>query len=122
MDIVSHVILSTALTDVNPLAILGSILPDLTMFKRKPVPDKYYILLHSPLAAICIGLVCPMLGVGIMSHILLDFFTHGPIFSPRLIYPFSNWRFSKFKEWEFGNDSFYRGIILIIIILIGVML
>lgn len=115
MDIVSHIIFANALTGPNIYSTIGAVIPDLTMIKRKPYPDKYYLLMHSPIMSIVLFIINPYLGIGHFSHIFLDFFTHGKDFAPRLFYPFSDYRITIFQEWEFFNKSFWIGLFIVLI-------
>lgn len=118
MDILSHIILANTISS-GVLTTAGAILPDLTMIKRKTKPDKYYVFMHSPFSALFTFAINPALGVGHLSHIVLDFFTHGGDFSPQIFFPISKWRCKYFKEWEFFNSSFWFGISIVLLVILN---
>jgi hypothetical protein len=48
----------------------------------------------------------------LLSHLFLDFFTHGEDWAPQLLYPWSDWRVSPFGEWEWFNRTWWAGFCL----------
>lgn len=116
MDIISHLIFNYSCSNIVMeslvLSSIGSIIPDLTMIKRKRNPDLYYKVMHSLPTVAVLYFVNHSLAFGLFTHIFLDFFTHGNKFSPFLFFPSSS-NNTLFKEWEFFNLSFFIGILII---------
>lgn len=127
MDIITHAIIGAAYGAKfgSPIAgAVAGVLPDAVLgLKRKAAPTHSYNLTHS-LAGLCgatiaTNLLFPQYAwavfFGWFLHIVLDMFTHGDKWAPPLLYPFTKTRYSiTGKEWEFGNNSFYFGLLIAI--------
>lgn len=122
MDIVSHALTgaSTGLLFSHPL--LGAalaVLPDVVLGPvRKSMPSAAYNLGHSALGISVAALAGAVWSQGLfvllclLSHVVLDLPTHGKVWGPPLLFPFSGRRFSFGSEWEFFNTSWQKGLIL----------
>lgn len=121
MDILSHAIAGASSGAVFGRPILGmvfGVLPDVVLgVQRKAHPSVLYNLTHSWLAVAVAGIAAvafdtaaPILAV--VSHIVLDLPTHGKQWAPPLLFPFSAKRYSMGDDWEWGNASWQRGLIV----------
>lgn len=129
MDILSHAIAGAASGHVFGHEIYGAlfaVLPDAVLgLRRKVCPTQLYKLTHS-LASFPGVLVC-LFAAGVpptivhavslawLSHIVLDIPTHGKLWAPRVLYPFTDARLGCFAEWEFFSPSWHRGLIFTIL-------
>lgn len=121
MDIVSHAIAGAAAGVPFGRPLLGAffgVLPDIVIIgKRRELPSKAYDFMHSIFGVGLFGLagtyatgsIAPL--VAILSHLLLDLPTHGDKWAPPLLFPFDSMRFSCGEEWEFGNLSWWQGVL-----------
>jgi hypothetical protein len=120
MDIVNHAVAGAAVGAAYGRPIVGAffgVLPDLVVgVKRLTVPSEAYNLTHSLFFTIAFGLMgshlegtwMPLLAL--LSHLLLDLPTHGPIWAPPLLYPWTEKRFSFGEEWEWFSRSWWIGL------------
>lgn len=122
MDIISHAIAGACTGSYFGKPIEGaviSVLPDLVLgFKRKKQPNDKYRITHSLLNTILFSLVVTDHYLWLWcltSHLILDLFTHGSVWSPRLFFPLNNYHMTGFTEWEFGNRSWLCGLILTLV-------
>lgn len=118
MDIVSHAIAGAsvgyAFNEPFHGAVAG-IFPDLCLgIKRKAYPTPLYDFTHSVIGVWILGCALCVIGdspaamIALASHVFLDLFTHGPTWAPMLAWP-GYGRYSFGEEWEYFNDSWYRG-------------
>lgn len=117
MDILTHAIVGAAVgVKFESLlsCVIASIAPDIVLgTKRKFAPTVPYKFLHSvfPVCALYLfGFKAE--AIAWATHIVLDIPTHGPLWSPRLLSPFSDKGFTGFHEWEFFNTSWKKGLVL----------
>lgn len=125
MDLITHAIVGgmTGAVFQRPwLGALIAVLPDWPLWlRRRPrrPPDNYYKS-HSLLfgwggcAAVWLAWrdvpgVVQTVALAWLSHLVLDFVTHGHTWAPRLLHPFSSARPRSFEEWEWGNRSWWGG-------------
>ncbi len=123
MDIFTHAAAgaATGLAFGRPLlgAVIG-IAPDLVLgLRRKRTPTAAYNATHSVLFVLCATLtgvltcslaVGALIGFCLLSHIVLDVYTHSGTWGPPLLYPFLKVRFGCGEEWEFFNASWWFGL------------
>lgn len=112
MNIVGHFIIGMTQSVItqNPLPLLGNLLPDVSLipneikikktgvFDEKNVDEyvmKSYFLTHSLLFSIICYLINPLLGIGVLTHQIIDWYTHVGRFRTRPFYPFSNHKMGK---------------------------
>lgn len=124
MDIFSHAIAGAAAGAIFQLPGTGAffgVLPDLVLgLKRVATPPARYKLTHSflfilvlpALLALADAQIAKCAAVALASHLILDLPTHGPVWAPRLLYPFSEKIFVDSSEWEWGNKSWTTGFLL----------
>lgn len=124
MDLFSHAAVGVATGQIFGHPILGglfAVLPDFALgLKRRQSPNLGYRYGHSLLAPCIAALLAVALGLGgavaetvgfcLLSHIVLDIPTHGNIWAPKLLFPFKDWSFKGFSEWEFFSFSWYVGL------------
>lgn len=122
MDIVNHAVAGAAVGAAFGQPLLGAffgVLPDLVLGpKRLTVPSRAYNFTHSLTftvgmgitAGIIIGSPLPLLAL--LSHLLLDLPTHGKVWAPPLLYPWSEHRYSYGDEWEWFSPSWWFGFAL----------
>jgi membrane-bound metal-dependent hydrolase YbcI (DUF457 family) len=120
MDVVSHAIAGACVGQAFGQPVLGAafgVLPDVVLgVRRQKLPSTAYNATHSLTFVAGAGLagwlvwgtLAPLLAV--LSHILLDFPTHGPRWAPTLLYPFSSERFGIGSEWEWFNKTWWLGL------------
>lgn len=99
---------------------LAGVLPDAVLgVKRRIHPNIAYKLTHSVL--ICLACSLTLIeytpyGVAVLlgwlSHILLDIPTHGKQWAPMPIYPISTFAFRYFNEWEWLDETWFKGLAL----------
>ncbi len=120
MDVLTHALAGFAigLKTGQPLTgIAFAIMPDLALgIRRKNEPNTAYRITHS------IWFVLSFVWwktafLAVLSHIFIDIFTHGSKWNPRLFFPF-DFHFSCFKEWEFGNTTYFLGLITTVLLII----
>lgn len=122
MDILSHALAGAATGQMFGRPVLGAAIavsPDLVLgVARKATPSAGYNATHSVLFTVLSTLaaallfspaVAALVGLALLSHLVLDVPTHGKLWGPPLMYPFSARRFSCGNEWEFFNQSWARG-------------
>jgi membrane-bound metal-dependent hydrolase YbcI (DUF457 family) len=119
MDIVNHAVAGAAVGAAFGRPIVGAlfgVLPDLVLgVKRLTLPTRAYNLTHSLLFSAVVGLVAsvalgsPLPLLALLSHLLLDLPTHGSVWAPPLLYPFSDKRFSYGEEWEWFSPDWWVG-------------
>jgi hypothetical protein len=121
MDLLTHAVVG-AVTGVgfgHPVA--GAVIaaaPDFVLgIRRKSRPSKFYNITHSLAFLILCSVIAELIGgwgalvgVSLASHLFLDMPTHGSIWAPPLLYPFSNHRFTYGEEWEFFNFHWWAGL------------
>lgn len=126
MDIITHAWVGfvTGSSVGQPLVgTLAGIAPDLVMgVQRQKTPPPAYTLSHSAIFTLLVTYVSGLLFgkqvalatfLALVSHLYLDFFTHGPIWGSPILYPFSKRRFSPLgEEWEFFNEVWWVGLFL----------
>lgn len=125
MDIVSHAVAGAAVGAYYNHPYIGAIvgaMPDLVLgFKRLEAPTRLYRFTHSvDYLALATGFGWGLLnGPGAalfffatLSHLLLDVPTHGPLWAPRLLYPW-DWHCKCFTEWEFFNGPWMFGLFIL---------
>ena len=123
MDIASHFIAGASVGIYYGKPLIGGflgILPDLVLgLQRKAEPTKLYRVTHSFLFLLLVTALFAYTSFymlvfwALFSHLLLDYFTHGPMWSPNLFYPSKRTLHLKFiSEWEFFNSSWTLGFIL----------
>lgn len=126
MDIITHAIVGAVTGSTLGYPVTGAfagIAPDLVMgWRRREVPPAAYNLSHSALFtlgataiqwAIYGETIAAVTFLALVSHLFLDFFTHGVSWGSPLLYPFSHYRFSPLgEEWEFFNDVWWLGLFL----------
>lgn len=124
MDVISHALAGAATGAAFGRPLLGAavaVVPDSALWLRPRLarPPALYRAAHGGLApllisALCLPLFGPTVALVVMwawiSHIVLDIPTHGPIWSPRLFWPDERAVFTKFKEWEWFNRSWWLGL------------
>lgn len=121
MDIISHAMAgaSVGVAFGHPVAgAIFGVLPDLVLLtpKRLAVPPARYKASHSMafvagaglLGWLAFGTVAAPLAL--LSHILLDLPTHGALWGPQLLYPFSLRVYNYGEEWEWFNRSWWQGL------------
>ena len=123
MDIINHALAGAAAGQIYGHPVIGAVvgvLPDTVLgLKRVAAPTVAYRCTHSLLFTLWVAstltLVSPELGmVGLLaslSHLFLDLPTHGDVWVPRVLYPFSNRAFSFGEEWEWFNDTWWGGML-----------
>ena len=121
MDIFSHALAGAATGFAFNNPILGAVIavtPDIPIFgPRKENPPLLYKFTHSILFLIIGVIVGSFYNVGalvfycLFSHLLLDIPTHGPVWAPRLLWPYGGIMVAA-KEWEFFNRTWYYGLAL----------
>jgi biotin transporter BioY len=133
MDIVSHAFAGAAAGYAFGHPVVGALVgvaPDLVLgVKRRAEPNTLYRFTHSLvfvlLAACAAGFVSLTLAAAVAlaacSHLVLDVPTHGRLWSPRLLFPFSNASRTAGVEWEWFNRAWWLGM-LITIFWIGICL
>lgn len=126
MDIVTHALAGAATGAAFGRPLLGAavaVVPDSALWLRPrlPRPPALYRAAHAALAPIVISILCLFaFGQEIaivvfwswVSHIVLDIPTHGPEWSPRLLWPNERILFTRFEEWEWFNESWWQGLAL----------
>lgn len=122
MDIVNHAAAGAATGLYFGSPVIGAIvavIPDIILIgERRKNPPKVYTFFHSLLFLFICSFIAFLFGFGevvffaLLSHLILDIPTHGKQWSPQLLWPISKCRFSKFQEWEFGNSSWYYGLLI----------
>lgn len=119
MDIFSHAVAGASVGYAFGRPLLGAVfgvLPDVFAgIRRRITPTALYDISHSaiPVAILLVaglgtGEYVPALAV--LSHILLDLPTHGPVWAPPIALPFSKKRFSFGDEWEWLNWPWWKGL------------
>ena len=129
MDVVSHALAGAASGAVFGHPIIGAIvavLPNSVLgLQRRKAPPVAYRYSHSVLTALCVPAALALLplqhtiplavALAWLSHIALDVPTHGELWAPRLMYPFSQFKLGNFIEWEFGSRTWYFGSFLTLV-------
>lgn len=129
MDIFFHALAGAAAGSVFGHPFVGAITavcPDVVLgLQRRNSPSVAYRYTHSILTALCVAAGVALLplpvtvalavAVAWVSHLVLDIPTHGAVWAPRLFYPFTQFYFKGFTEWEFRNRAWYNGAILTLI-------
>lgn len=122
MDIISHAIAGASAGAMFQRPIFGAavaVLPDLVLgVKRVSSPTVPYRVTHSLLFVLFAWAVIYPWGhqlalcaaIALASHLLLDLPTHGPVWAPRLFYPFSDASFDHAVEWEWFSTSWFIGL------------
>lgn len=126
MDIISHAVAGASVGFAYGRPILGAfcgVFPDLVLGVDRHInpPEPYnathsltFVALVGIAGALALGSAVPFLAV--LSHIILDYPTHGPRWAPTLFYPMSKARFGHgLQEWEWGNATWWRGLVLTLI-------
>lgn len=118
MDIVCHAIAGAAVGYAfnEPLwGAIGGIFPDIVLgIRRRALPTGLYNFTHSVIGVWVMGCAGCWLGdspaflLALISHVLLDLFTHGPTWAPPLAWPYLG-RYSFGQEWEYFNNSWCTG-------------
>lgn len=124
MDIVSHAVAGAAVGVAYGRPIVGAlfgVLPDLVLgVKRLTVPSAAYNVTHSLAFTLLVGVLAsvalssPLPLLALLSHLLLDLPTHGPVWAPPLLFPISDHRFSFGKEWEWFSRTWWLGFLITI--------
>ena len=136
MDIVTHAVVGASTGALFGRPVLGALVaaaPDLVLgLQRKVKPTRAYNYTHSALFALACTLAAALLGswplgalVGLclLSHLVLDVPTHGRVWAPPLLYPYSVKRYSMFLyEWEFFNVAWAVGLGVSIVWIIACLL
>ena len=123
MDAVAHLVAGLIASPAHDpatisLTVFGSLIPDITLLSgRKEHPDSLYRTLHSLVPCAVIGILCLPLALGLLSHVLVDVFTHSPRWAPRLFYPFNDFHLTYFSEWEFFSEAWMACWIVLLLIL-----
>lgn len=126
MDILTHALTGAATGYVFGQPIVGAIagiLPDFALFfrARQASPPPAYCAAHSLLMPFVVGMVSAIFfGIEIgsavywawFSHILLDIPTHSKEWAPQLFWPDKYQLFTRFEEWEWLNESWWRGLFI----------
>ena len=120
MDIVNHAVAGAAVGAAYGRPVVGAlfgVLPDLVLgVRRLTVPTPAYNLTHSLSFVIVVGAIAgavlgsPLPLLALLSHLLLDLPTHGPVWAPPLLYPGSVKRYSYGDEWEWFSRSWWIGL------------
>ena len=114
MDILTHAVVGAVIGNGSISCIVAACLPDLVLgIKRRKEPPPIYKFTHS-IFPVAVLLLCgfQLEAAAWASHIILDIPTHGPVWSPNLLYPVHKKGFSCFGEWEFFNGSWFLGLFL----------
>jgi len=125
MDIFTHAVVgAVAGLQVNHpiVGAIAGVMPDVVLgVNRKLAPNIAYKLTHSLLiCAVCSLLLIAYTPYGVavlagwLSHIILDIPTHGKQWAPMPLYPFSNFAFRYFNEWEWLDATWFKGLALAI--------
>lgn len=129
MDVLTHAIVGAVTGGAfgHPVAgAVAAVLPDVAIWfgKRRAEPPELYKAFHSIPCLGWLALVLaaqePSLRYAVLcswfSHLVLDVPTHGPVWSPRLLYPF-NFRIPTKPEWEWEwfSASWWWGLVLAVI-------
>lgn len=123
MDVLSHAAAGAATGSFYGRPLLGAliaVIPDLVLpLQRVANPPRRYKLTHNLLFVVCAGVAASYFGLGwlvfwcLLSHLFLDFFTHGDAWAPRLLYPWSDAYVSPLcGEWEWFNRTWWAGFCL----------
>lgn len=121
MDVLSHAAAGAATGSFYGRPLLGAliaVIPDLVLpMQRVLMPPRAYKLTHNLAFVTAAALLSPPGFRGLvfwclLSHLFLDFFTHGEEWAPRLLYPWSDARVSPFGEWEWFNRTWWAGFCL----------
>lgn len=124
MDIITHAAVGAftgAVYDRPVLGAVAAVVPDAALWLRPRLaaPPALYRAAHSALAVILFaGLTYVLLGYAAAivvflswaSHLVLDIPTHGPVWSPRLLWPYDRAVFTQFDEWEWFSESWHIGL------------
>jgi len=112
MNIIGHFLIGAAqsLITQNPLPLLGNLFPDIVLIPNEisikeneafddEKVEQYvmtlYFITHSLLfSTLCIFLN-PMFGLGVLTHQIVDWYSHLGRFRTRPLYPISNWKIGK---------------------------
>lgn len=126
MDVVTHALAGAATGAAFGRPLLGAVaavVPDSALWLRPRLarPPALYMAAHGLLAPMFVAAITlPFFGpIGSaciffawLSHIILDIPTHGEDWSPRLFWPDTRPVFIGFEEWEWGNRSWRRGLLI----------
>lgn len=129
MDVFTHALAGAATGAAFGRPLLGAVvavLPDSALWlgPRRASPPAMYRAAHGLLVPFMLGLIVLMffgpMAAGCvffawLSHIVLDVPTHGHEWSPRLFWPQNRPVFSHLDEWEWFNNSWWRGFFLAVI-------
>lgn len=123
MDIVTHAAVGAATGYAFGHPVAGAFIaaaPDVVLgIRRRALPSKAYDITHSLLFLIYAALSATYMMDAewgtlvfwcLASHIALDLPTHGPVWAPPLLHPFTPDRFVFGAEWEFFNLSWVLGL------------
>jgi hypothetical protein len=130
VDILTHAAVGAATGFAFGHPVVGALVavaPDVVLgIRRRDRPTRLYNITHSLVFLFGSTLLFALSDVHgewtalvywcLFSHIVLDIPTHGPVWAPPLLYPFSEERFDLWgDEWEFGNQSWRFGLGLAVV-------
>lgn len=121
MDAVTHAVVgfATGATMGHPfIGAFAAVAPDLALLslRRRAAPTLGYRAAHSLVGLALLTGFGACFGVGLVvaaayaSHLFLDVATHGRLWAPRLLVPFSSAYLSGFEEWDFFNGAWWVGV------------